>query len=106
MNKNIYVTYKRKKINYKLYQDPDVNGLIANLPYSNPLNSKQFLAYFEDNDIQKALKIMDANKDFSIEFVDDVNELLTSWYSPKVRVIDDKFIDERESEDNGILQRT
>ena len=86
-----WITYKRKKINDLKWIDPIIYGLVCNLPYSNPLNDKEFLAYFEDG------KQVIFSTDFDIELVDDVSAILDSWYKDVV-FDNDEIVDNRQLE--------
>ena len=92
----IYVTYKRKQITNKHYIDPVIDGLISNLPYSNPLNDKEFIGIFDTENLSLVMSKIAENLDFDIELVDNMALLLDSWYGDDILFIDGMIEDNRE----------
>ena len=86
----IWITYERKQVSERVYEDPDdVDGLICNLPYSNPENAREFLAYFIDEDEVNLIE------DYKMKQVVDVNALLNDWYGELVSFDGENIVDER-----------
>lgn len=91
-----WITYTRKKVNDKKYIDPEILGLIANIPYNNPNNELQFLGYFETDTQEEVSEKIELNKDYNIELIDDINAILDSWCGEEVFFDGEKIIDNRE----------